>query len=873
MPTPSKKRRWPLVLGAVVAVLVAALVAGSLVLDGVLTRKAQAAAAELSQKLGRPVEISKVSTRILTGLGARVEGVRIGPGPGEDAPLLELPSASVRIAALRALFSFGKDVEVRSIEVEGLRANVVRLPDGTTNVERLQAKLAEEQPKAEQPEAQQPPADRSWLRVGHAAVKDARVALLDHATPGAKELAVEHLDVTVDGLRAGQPLEVVVRAAVLASQQNLELRLGAAPLPPSLVPTPEHVVLKVQPIDLAPLGPFTPRSVGLRGGRFQADLDAALGAAVPGGKGPLQVKGTLRGTGLRFAAQEGGKALDVALDADLDGDADKGDLRIGTLRLDAGPASLRGQGKVSGLKTPSPRVEGLEIVAHDLDLSKLAALYPPIRKLGEELVGPIGLTVKGSGGQADQAVQLLVDLTPVRMRLPDQLEKAAGARATLQATLRGGEQGQSNAFRFEVASDLAGVDLRPGQALDKRPGDRLTLAAAGTVRSAGSARDVDLTRLEVGIEGDAITGSGKVAMQGQGKGAQTRFDLQARSQQLDLDRILYAGPKREQPPSKPLDPATFAGLSGKATVDVAALRFKKMDFRDAVVQLTMQGDEVTLDQARLVAFGGKISAAGTRVALAHPAQPFHLAADLSGLELGQAIRLFADHPVATGKLQGKLALDGGGRTGKEIAKSLAGALAGNLQGGVLQSKDLVGGVVGPLAKALPAGLAAKVPQGGATPLGKDLPFSLHFDRGTAKLDKPLAVKLPQGDLDVTGAFGLDGNLDMPATIQLAPATVASLTGGKVTPAAPLPVTFRLAGPAWSPSLADLQLRPAVEAIAKQAGSALVGRVLGRAPGLGGAKSVDEAKQKASQQAQQQADEARKKLEDQAKSRLQGLFGK
>ncbi len=870
MPTERTPRRWPRVLAAVaVAVaLVAAVAALLLVLDDVLTRKARAAAAELSGKLGRPVEISKVSTRILTGLGARVEGIRVGPAPGEELPLLELPSAEVKVAALRAIFSRGKDVEIRSAVVKGLRVNVVRLPDGTTNVERLREKLARaEPPKKEAPVAEEKPADRSWLRVGHAAVEDARIALVDRATPGARELAIQHLDLTVDDLRAGEPLQVLLKAAVLADQQNLELRLEAAPLPPSLVPAPERVRLAVQPVDLAPLGPFVPNSVGLRGGRLQADLDAALGAAAPGGKGPTAVKGTLRASGLRFAAQEGGRALDVALDVDLDGDADKGDLRIGTLRLDAGPASLRGQGRVSGLAGDSPRVEGLEITAHDLDLSKLAALYPPLRALGEELAGPIGLSVHGAGTQSDQAVELAVDLTPVRMHLPEQLDKAAGARATFDAKLRGGGKGQSGAYRFDFGADLAGIDLRPGQSLDKKPGDPLTLSASGALRRGGGSTTVELAQVAVGLIGDAVTGSGTVAMSGSGAAARTRFDLSARSQRLDLDRILWSGQKR---PSKPADPASFEGLSGKASVQVAALRYEKLDFTDAVLAITLRGDQLTLDQAKVNGLGGAISAAGTRVALAHPKQPFHLAADLSNLELAQATRLFTDRRVLSGKLQGKVDLDGGGETRKQLAKSLAGVVAGDVRDGAFEGKDLLGGVTAPLAKALPAGLAGKVPQAGATPLGKDLPFSIRFDQGAARLEKPLSVKLPQGDLQVSGAFGLDGTLDMPATVQLAPATVAGITGGKVKPAAPVPVTFRLAGPAWSPALADLALGPAVEAIVRQAGAALVGKAIGKAVGVP-AGSVDEAKQKAAAEAQQQADQARKKLEDQAKSRLQGLF--
>jgi hypothetical protein len=56
-----------------------------------------------------------------------------------------------------------------------------------------------------------------------------------------------------------------------------------------------------------------------------ADFDAQMGAAVPGGSGPTSVKGTIKLAGLRFAGAEGGKKLDVILDTDVKGDAAAGE--------------------------------------------------------------------------------------------------------------------------------------------------------------------------------------------------------------------------------------------------------------------------------------------------------------------------------------------------------------------------------------------------------------------------------------------------------------------------------------------------------------------------------------------------------------------
>src|SRR5262249_11568906 len=172
-------KRWQKVLLVAVAALVVLLVVVSFVLDGILTSKAREQAQKLSQEWGRPVEVGSVSTTFLTGLGARVADVKIGAAQGEDVPLVDLKRVEVKMALLRAIFSAGKSIEVRSAEVQGLTVNVERLKDGTTNLQRFQDKLAQA-PKPEQtPKPEEKPSDLSFLRVDHAALIDGKVAFPD----------------------------------------------------------------------------------------------------------------------------------------------------------------------------------------------------------------------------------------------------------------------------------------------------------------------------------------------------------------------------------------------------------------------------------------------------------------------------------------------------------------------------------------------------------------------------------------------------------------------------------------------------------------------------------------------------------------------
>ena len=865
-------KRWQKAVAIVVAVVVVLVIILSFVLDGILTSKAREQAQELSQEWGRPVQIGGVATKLLTGLGVRVSDVQIGAASGEDVPLVALERVEVRVALLRALFSGGKSVQVHSAEVQGLTVNVERLSDGTTNLQRFQDKLAESSEKKAKDEKQ---SDLSFLRVDHAALREGKVAFIDKATRGAKELAVQHLDVEVNDLRSGKPLEVLLKAAVLADKQNLEVRVKTAPLPVTLTPMPTSVALHVNPpIDIGPLGPFAGKDIGLESGTLDADFDAQLGAAVPGGSGPTAVKGVIKLAGLRFAGAEGGKKLDVVLDTDLKGDAAAGDMRIDKLRLDLGPAGITGHGTAKGLTSPSPRIEGLEIVSHDLDPARLAAYYPPLRKsLGDMFAGPVGLTVRASGTQAAQALELRVDLTPVRVTVPEQMAKAAGAPMILVAHAKGAAA-NNGPIRFDAKLDLAGVDLRPGQSLDKKPGGRLDLSVEGTRKTNKSSTDpeqrIELADVKAHVLDDELQGKGWVEMKGAGAKATKQFDLDLASSHLDLDRMLMPSTKKKE--SKPLDPASFKGLSGHAKVQIARLTMKKQTVTDIVADVVVQEDHVKVNTAQLKAFGGTVNAGGTEMRLAHPDDPFHLVTKLDNVGLENLVALGSSHKLVAGKFNGTIDLRGAG----DLEKTLAGVLDGNVLDGVFYGKDILGSVTGPLSKALPSGLAGKTTQGGITNLGQKLPFGVTIDKGVAKLKNPITISRPEAEMSFSGGMRMDGTLDLPGTVSLSPETISAITGGKVKPASAIPVTLKLVGPAWSPSVADLDLKPAVNEIVKQGGAALVGRAFG--------VDSSKAQQAAEQKAQKVQDEAqkraeaeaaaqKKKVEEEAKNRLKGLFGK
>ena len=881
MPSPFQKR-WVRVLAIVLAVLVAIVFVLSLVLDSILTKRAQAEAATLSQQLGRPVTIGRVSTSFLTGLGATVSGLEVGAGPDEGVPLAQVKEVGVKVEALRALFSLGKDIVIRSVEVTEPRVNIVRFPDGTTNLERLQTRLAEQERKSKPAEPpSNEPTDLSAIRVDHAEINSGQVRLVDRSTGKTRELGISDLDVTLDDLRAGKALDVKVKAALLAEKQNLELRLHTAPLPNSLQPTPERLMVKIQPVDLAPLGPFLPKDARFEAGKLDADWTAELGAAVPGGKGPTKAKGGIHARGLRFAGTTAAP-VDFSLDTDLDGNAESGDLEIRTLALALGQAGITGHGRIRNLASEKPSIENFEIVGHDLDPAVIGRSFPAVAKaVRGQVAGPIGLTVRGSGTQAAPTLAITLDFTPVRLAIPEQLMKAAGAPMSLVTNLHGAGK---NSYRFDANLDLAGADLRPGQLLDKPPGRPMALSVKGMANRGGETR-VTLDQWMLRILDDTFSGTASLELAGEGKKATTTFALDARAPKLDADALLLQTEASKAPAAPPpADPHRFDGYRGKIHAEVASLVFHKVPWKNLLLDATMQDDLVKVDRLTIDAAGGQVRLDGTSVRLSPMEKPWDLKLGVKTLDIGQALTFGGKGKAFAGIFDGNIALAGKGTTLTEVEKTVNGKIDGNLKNGAFLGADLVAAVAGPLAKALP--FATKAPgETGRTPLGDNIGVALAVDNGMAKLTKPLEIKLPQADVSLGGSVGLSGTLALAGTVALTPQTIKTLTGGKVTPPEAIPVAFSLGGTAWSPQITGLDIQPAALTIAKLAGTSALkgifgesdigkaaGGLLGGALGGSGGSGTEHPTSAGEQKAQSDAEKMRQQAAEDARKRLQGMFG-
>src|SRR5215471_17396015 len=288
----SPSRKAVVIAASVLVLLIIAVAVALSVLDSVLLKQARAQAATYSERLGRPIKVEGISTRILFGAAVRILGVEVGPAAGESLPVFSVERVDVKPRLLEIIASGGRELPVGSVNIEGLQESL--------------SKGAGPPATSKQPEEQGP---HPALELVHFRLTDGTVRLIDQtqARQGGKVATAEvkHLDVKADNLRAGEPLEVSIEAAVLADQRNFKLELATTPLPDSLVPTPTRLMMKIQPIDLRPIAPFLPRDVGLQEGKLAADLTADFGAAVPGGKGQTKVQGSLSAVEVGFAWSRG----------------------------------------------------------------------------------------------------------------------------------------------------------------------------------------------------------------------------------------------------------------------------------------------------------------------------------------------------------------------------------------------------------------------------------------------------------------------------------------------------------------------------------------------------------------------------------------
>jgi AsmA protein len=814
----SRRRHVLIALAATLGLLVAALFIASLALDSYVHRHEHEVLAQLETRLGRKVDVGRLSASLWTGLTA--ENVTIGGSslPGDQAPLFTAERVRVRASLMRTLLTLGRRVQVADIRLSRPTVNVVRLADGSLNVDHVVDHVSSTGPVAEpaQPMSARTRRIIENARLGQARITDGRVRFVDRLAAGHAAVEVTGIDLTLADVGIKRRPSVQLRAAVLAAQPNLELRaqLDEAGSLERLPPPLESARLTLGRTDLGPLMPLVARVVsGLEAGVASADLAIRWTDVA-------EVKGGAQLNRARFA---GGVPFDAKLDVDVSADAHKRDLDVRRLELAIGEMSLVAKGKLQSLAT-RPRFEGFSVESRKVDFDGLRRLYPPLdRRLGATVRGPVQLRASASA----QEFTALIDLTAASVAAPGRFEKPRGtpwrvsasgraqndvvelASLTLEAaqqTVRG--RGTVRLGDKHPALDLhASTDAFPIAALTPfvpslaaaRLPPLVVSADAHLTGRAGvpASMALEVERLAIASRKSDLSGTARVR-----DFARPQIELSMRSSYLDTADLLPSPttPARAQPAAKRgggPPPTALAHLGGHAALTATRGLASGIPFDGLKVDLAMRDGTVHANTLDVGAWGGRVSADGSDFDVAREA--FHLTGRGSAVDVEQLLASVGGaKKVLRGRLSAKLDVRGAGTTPAELERSLAGTLDGTVEGSQLLAFNLDELLAGQLIHALPFPIPTQR-LANLNNLGT-LRGQLRFADGAIILDRPLTATTPEGPLELAGRFFFDGRLDLTGTLQLNPAAASALFANRIRVSEPLPLALRLTGDIHRPTL-------------------------------------------------------------------------
>jgi hypothetical protein len=326
-----------------------------------------------------------------------------------------------------------------------------------------------------------------------------------------------------------------------------------------------------------------------------------------------------------------------------------------------------------------------------------------------------------------------------------------------------------------------------------------------------------------------------------------QIELRAQSSYLDTADLLptkATTARRETAPAHGGGPSALAHVSGHAVVDVARGSLSGIPVEALRADLALQDGAAHANQLKVGAWGGQIAADGSDFDVVRG--PFHVVGHADGVDVEQALaRLGSTRKILSGRLSGQLGLRGHGTTSAEIERSLDGTLDGTVEQAQWLAFNFDELLVGQLMRALPFRLPTQR-LASATSFGT-LHGQLRFADGAITLSHPLTATTAEGPLALTGRFFYDGRLDLNGTLQLQPSSASALFANQVQLSEPLPLSLRLAGSLYRPSLTIPNVGDAAKVLVR-------GAVGGLIPGRQQAKIPSQ-----------------KQLEDESVNQLKGLL--
>ncbi len=626
------KKTVLLIVSGLGILILLAVVAGVILLNLDPNRYKDYVAEKVSQQLGRTFEIKgDLKTAYYPWLHLEMAGVFLENVPEfGDEPMLAADRVMVRVKTLPLL---GKQIEMDTIVLEGVRVNLAKNKAGVPNWEGLGPPA--DAGKPDKPTSSSPSSEKGFdlknlavLLNGGVRIQDVAVTFDDRST--GKKYTVSDLNLSTGKVVPGDPVDWALTFNAAGTSPEIS---GKAALTGAVVFDLTSDRYQIDPLT------FQARLAGPVLGKTPADLDLAcrvemdlprdtvsvrnlqasglgtdisgnillgnVGSAMPRAEVDLNVAG--RDLALLFKVIEGGALAEQLanlpdrsfdLTTKMLADMVQGTVSIPDIQVNLLGASIKGNIQAERVQTKTPSVEG-HITAGGPDLPTLMQVAGKVS--GQPRLSEIGAQLARTGQKkfhADMAVDM--DLEQGRVQVPN-LDIAA-----LGITLKGNvAASRLNAGDADLAGDvvLEGKDLgRLLQALNQAALGDLLDSVTGQVRFAGNNRSLTLDPLNIrlGLAGKKIANA-PVFMT-----LDAPVQWQTESQRLDMPSFSISG----------LDLAVSGSLTAEnirtspdysGTISAAPFNLRQLAKKLAIALPETSDDKVFQKVGLETAFAGSVS--------------------------------------------------------------------------------------------------------------------------------------------------------------------------------------------------------------------------------------------------------------------------
>lgn len=390
-------------------------------------------------RLGRTLTLGTVEGQMYPSLAVVIHGVHLSGDAEHEEPMLSLPRLELRFDLKRALLSFGSEMKLESVRVDGGVLRVRRAPDGSIDVLDVLKKL--------------PPLDPKDLEGGVLAelwIDGGNLVLIDEAL--GREIVVHDVHAETRGSAAlGAPLDAFVTAQLHDIGAPIRFEVRVAEVPKDLVfwpPPPASARLDIPDVDLDEAITWLSLPPLFTSGNVDVTVEAsstaqAIRATVTAdGRGMSTVVTTGAGAGVESVGEDSEAHLASTVMLDVATQR----LAVEAFALSAAGIDIAGKGAFA-----RPSLEGIEhldLLVRSSELARLGSLIPPLR---DTAPGALRLAGKGSARIQAQAERITatVNLDDARVRIGEALSKRVGERLRIDIDgvrdLRGEAPGRMDA--------------------------------------------------------------------------------------------------------------------------------------------------------------------------------------------------------------------------------------------------------------------------------------------------------------------------------------------------------------------------------------------------------------------------------------------